>query len=175
MADFRNIRSCFGLTPIDVAKAVESRTETKTLLDHLASIARPNQGASKMLLIFARMATSACDWLDGDLRLEIVGDGEVSVFEVLTELGGGLRERALPSFVVKVPLKEFAVAVERVPGMMEPLQVRTKSDRRIVFATAFDERGRTMPPPPVEIADEHLIAPVVTSTPPTGFHPKEGG
>jgi hypothetical protein len=157
MDDLRRIKSCFGLTPLHVSRAVDSGSaETKALLEHLASIARPNQGAPKLLLVFARMATSACEWLDGDLRVELVGDGDVTVFELLTELGGGLRERALPSFVVKVPLQEFVHAVERVPKMLEPLHVRVKSDRRIVLATAFDEKGRSLPPPAVEIADEHL-------------------
>jgi hypothetical protein len=157
MADFERIRTCFGLTPLDVSRAIESRDQTKRLLDHMAKIAKPNQGAAKILLVFARMATAACEWLDGDLRVEIVGDGEVSVFEILTELGGGLRERALPSFAIKVPLAEFVKAVERLPKMLEPLHVRSQTDRRIVFATAFDERGRTVPPPPVTIAEEHLI------------------
>jgi len=159
MPDLTLLKRCFELTDRQVAAAVESRDSTKKLLDHMAAIAKPNQGAPKVLLIFARMATSACDWLDGDLRIEIAGDGDVSVVEVMTELGGGLRERALPSFAVSVPLKEFVRAIERVPKMITPLRVRMKTEKRVVLVSTLDARGRTLPPPPVEIAEEHLIEP----------------
>jgi hypothetical protein len=152
-----SIKRCFELTDAHVAAAVESRETTKVLLEYLASIAKPNQGAPKMLLIFARMATNACEWLDGDLRVEIKGDGDVSVMEIMTELGGGLRERALPSLALHVPLVEFARAVERVPKMVEPLMIKTKNDKRIVLASVFDSRGRTVPPPPVRIDAQHLV------------------
>ncbi len=154
--DLSRIKRCFELTDGDVAAAVQTSAGAKALIDHMASIAKPNQGAPKILLLFARMTTTACDWLDGYLRVEIVGDKDVTVIELLTELGGGLRERALPSFSMKVPVSEFVRAVERVPKMVEPLAVKTKSDKRLVLVAVADPRGRTVPPPPVEIAEEHL-------------------
>src|ERR1700722_2069736 len=104
MLPYDDLNRCFELTDRMVAEAVPSKKETKALLDRLATIAKPNEGAPKILLVFARMATTSCEWLDGDLRVELVGDGDVAVIEVMTELGGGLRERALPSFVVNVPV-----------------------------------------------------------------------
>jgi hypothetical protein len=56
-----------------------------------------------------------------------------------------------------VPLVEFARAVERVPKMVEPLMIKTKNDKRIVLASVFDSRGRTVPPPPVRIDAQHLV------------------
>jgi hypothetical protein len=43
-----------------------------------------------MLLVFARMATTACIWLDGDLRVELRRDRETVWIDVLTELGAGM-------------------------------------------------------------------------------------
>jgi hypothetical protein len=157
MGSFDHIERCFALGDEDVASAVVSRDATKALLDHLAFIAKPNEGAPKILLVFAMMATTACDWLDGELRVEIIGDGEISVVELMTELGGGLRERALPSFAVGVPLSEFVRAVERVPRMVQPLLVKAKSERRLVLVSKVERAGRSLPPATVAIAEEHLI------------------
>jgi hypothetical protein len=157
MGSFDHIQRCISLTDADLATAAASRNEAKALLDHMAKVAKPNEGSPKILLIFSRMATTACDWLDGELRVELVGDGEICVIEVMTELGGGLRERALPSFTVGVPLGEFVRAVERVPRMIEPLLVKTKTERRLVLVSRAERTGRSLPPAPVVIADEHLI------------------
>jgi hypothetical protein len=157
MGAFDHIARCISLGNEDVHDAVASRAGTKALLDHMAFIAKPNEGGPKILLIFARMATSACDWLDGELRVEIVGDGEISVIELMTELGGGLRERALPSFAVGVPLSEFVRAVERVPRMIQPLIVKAKTERRLVLVSNVERAGRSLPPSAVAIAEEHLI------------------
>lgn len=159
MASYEHIQRCISMTDADVEEAVASRGAAKALLKHMADVAKPNQGAPKILLIFARMATTACDWLDGELRVEVVGDGDVCVVESLTELGGGLRERALPSFAVAVPLSEFVRAVDRVPRMIEPLYVKTKTDRRLVLVSTAERAARSVPPLPVEIAEEHLIEP----------------
>src|ERR1700722_19383541 len=100
MAGFEHITRCISVTDNDLEEAVRSRVSAKALLEHMAKIAKPNDGAPKILLVLARMASTACDWLDGELRVELVGDGELCVVESMTELGGGLRERALPSFPV---------------------------------------------------------------------------
>jgi len=157
MAAFDHLTHGFSIGDEDVAKAVETRDGAKAFFERVAKIAKPNEGAPKLLLLCARMATTACDWLDGELRVEIVGDGEVCVFELMTELGGGLRERALPSFTVGVPLSEFVRAVERVPRMIEPLLVKAKTERRLVFVSRPERAGRSLPPAPVAIADEHII------------------
>jgi hypothetical protein len=157
MAAFEHITRCISVTDKDVEEAVVSRATAQALFDHLAKVAKPNEGAPKILLLFARMATTACDWLDGELRVELVGDGELSVFESMTELGGGLRERALPSFAVHVPLSEFVRAVERVPRMIEPLYVKSKTDRRLILVSSEERAARSLPPVPVAIAEEHLI------------------
>src|SRR4051794_40537055 len=104
MADFTHLKRCLDLSEAEIARAVTSRAETRDLLDHLSKIARPSSGSPKLLLILARLATTTCDWLDGDLRIEIMGDEQVSVIEIMTELGAGRRERVFPSFAMQVPL-----------------------------------------------------------------------
>jgi hypothetical protein len=151
-----HIKRCLDIAEKDIVTAVETREACKLLLDHVSKIAAPNQGAPKLLLVLARMATTACDWVDGELRIEMVGDGEVTVVELMSELGGGMRERVLPSFSLNVPLAEFTRAVERVPHMIEPLTTKVASPRRVVFTASQDVRKSTIPPPPVEIGKGSL-------------------
>ncbi len=166
MSDFSRIKRGIDLTEPDVASAIESRESTKALLMHFGTIARPNEGVAKVLLVFARMATQACDWLDGDLRVELVGDGDVSIIEILSELGAGIREREFPPIVLNVPLAEFTRAVERVPHLIEPLMIQNKSAKRVVLSATFEVRRSSLPPPPIEIAMDNLFSggdPLLTS------------
>jgi hypothetical protein len=157
--DFAHIKRCIDLTAADVGLAVESRDATLALLAHLARVAAPGTGVAKSLLVFARMATTACEWLDGDLRIEIVGDAEVSAVEVLEELGMGMRERVFPPFAFVAPLEEFSRAVERVPHMIEPLVVHAKTARRMVLGATAELRRSSLPPKPVTIAEESFFVP----------------
>jgi hypothetical protein len=103
------------------------------------------------------MATTACDWVDGDLHIELAGDDESTVVEVLAELGGGLRERIFPTTSFRAPLTEFARAIERVPHMVAPLSIQARSSRRISLAASATVRRTSIPPPPIEIAAESLF------------------
>ncbi len=158
MGNFTHLKRCLELRERDIVTAVEQRALCRELLEHLASISKPNNGAPKVLLVFARMATTACDWIDGELRIEIMGDGDVSVVEMMSELGGGLRERVMPSFGMNVPLTEFTRAVERVPHMIAPLTTKAKSARRVIFTATEETRRTSMPPPMVEIGEDSLFS-----------------
>jgi hypothetical protein len=154
---FAHLARCLDLRDQDVADAVVTRGAAKSLLAHLATISAPNTGVAKVLLLFARMATTACDWLDGDLYIELVGDDELTVIEALTELGGGLRERVFAPTSFGVPLVEFARAIERVPHLIAPLAIRANGARRISLSASAAVRLTSMPPPPIEIAPESLF------------------
>jgi hypothetical protein len=156
VAGFAHIKRCLELADRDIAFAMEDRLVAKALLERLASVSRPGDGGPKLLLVFARMASQACDWIDGELRIEILSDAQVSVVEVLTDMGAGMRERVFPSFRMNVPLEEFARAVERVPHMIEPLTISLKTSRRVVLSASEDVRRSTSPPPMVEIDRESL-------------------
>jgi hypothetical protein len=155
---FAHIKRCLELSDRDVASAVADRRMAKALLDQLAKVSRPGDGAPKLLLVFAKMASSEVDWIDGALRVEMVGDGDVTVVEVLSELGFGMRERVFASFKMGVPLEEFARAVERVPHMIAPLAISTSANRRLVLSAAGDEETEeeASSAAPVSIDDDSL-------------------
>jgi hypothetical protein len=155
--DFAHLVRCLDVREKDLADAVVSRERTIALLLHLAACSAPNTGVAKVLLVFARMATTACAWIDGDLLVELVGDEEITVVEALTELGGGLRERLFAPASFRAPLAEFARAIDRVPHLVAPLVIRNATGRRISLSASALVRRTTVPPPPVEIAADSLF------------------
>lgn len=157
MEEFAHLVRCLDVRETDVADAVASRDRTRALLLHLADCSAPNTGVAKVLLVFARMATTACDWIDGDLLVELVGHAEVTVVEAHTELGGGLRERLFAPASFRAPLVEFSRAIERVPHLVAPLAIRSASARRISLSASALVRRTTVPPPPVQIAPDSLF------------------
>jgi hypothetical protein len=156
LAHLAHLARCVDLREADVAEAVSSRAATRDLVALLASKSAPNTGVAKVLLVFARMATTACDWIDGDLHIELVGDEENTVIEALTELGGGMRERLFPPTSFRAPVVEFLRAIERVPHLVAPLVIQEKTARRISLAGTATLRRTSSPPPPIEIAVESL-------------------
>jgi hypothetical protein len=163
--ELAQIVRCLDLQERDIVAAVVSRERTRALLAHLAAISAPDTGVAKVLLVLARLATTACDWIEGDLFLELVAAGRATRVEVVTELGGGLRERVLPSMVFQAPLGEFARAVARVSHMIAPLRVRARSEQRIILG-ASEAARRTSLPPPIEIsADSLFLYPPLPSVP----------
>jgi hypothetical protein len=159
MSVYAHIKRCLELSDRDIASAIVDRRLTKALLDQLAKVSRPADGAPKLLIVFAKMAAQAVEWVDGALRVEMVGDGNVTVVELLCELGLGMHERVVPAFKMNVPLEEFTRAVERVPRMIEPLALASSSERRLVLtatSTAGEEQPLNEPRPSVPIADDSL-------------------
>jgi hypothetical protein len=169
MGDFDHIARCLDLQEQDVASAMTTREEARALLGHLGAIAAPNTGAAKVLLVCARMATTACDWTDGDLCIDLVGDEDACVLEVCTELGGGLRERIFPPVAFRAPLAEFARAIDRVPHLIAPLAVRSTTSRRIALSANEVVRRTTAPPPPIAISGESLFGRVPAPALPRGL------
>jgi hypothetical protein len=155
MTDFGSLTRCAEISDDVVAQAVRSHDAMKALLARAAEIARPMEGAARVLVALARMATTACTWLEGDLVVEIVGDDEVSVVEVTSELGGGLRERVFPTFTLHVSVDEFVRAVRLVPRMILPLKM-TESGGRLRFSATEAVRHSTRPPPAIEVEEDFL-------------------
>lgn len=162
------IVSGLSLRDEHIEEAIESRSGTKALLQRLAEVSAPGTGIAKVLLVYARMATTACDWIDGDLCVELVEEsGEpqdgasdpVTSIQTFTELGGGLRERLFPPMTFRVPLGEFARSIARVPHMIAPLAVQSTAARRIRLSATELVRRTTVPPPLIGIASESLFVP----------------
>jgi hypothetical protein len=155
--ELAHIVRCLDLQERDIVAALVTRERTRATLAHLAAVSAPDTGVAKVLLVLARLATTACDWIDGDLFVELVAAGDATRVEVVTELGGGLRERVFPSMVFQAPLAEFARAVARVSHMIAPLRVRTRSVQRITLGASEVARRTSLPPPPIEIAADSLF------------------
>jgi hypothetical protein len=170
---FVHIVRCIDLQEHDVSGALGARERTAALLEHLAAISAPDTGAAKALIVFARMATTACDWIDGDLCIDLVGEAASTTIEAVTQLGGGLRERLLPPTRMRVPIGEFARAIDRVPHMVAPLVVRARSAHRVSLSATDHVRRTTGPPPPIEIATASLFvrAPSVVALDPEAIEP----
>jgi hypothetical protein len=152
-----NLSRCIDLKHAHVEAAMTSREACGALLAHLTYIARPASGAPMMLLVFARMATTACQWVDGDLRVRLRADRDATWVEVLSELAGGLAERVFPVIVVDVPFQEFAGAVARVPKMIAPLTVSASSEDAMTLTASAEVRRTTAPPPMPEIGEASLF------------------
>ena len=96
------------------------------------------------------MATAECDWLDGDLLVELASAGDATRVEVVTDLGGGLRERVFAPLVFQAPLVEFGRAVARVSHMIAPLRIRAKTAQSLILGASqtVHVRKTSMPPRP---------------------------
>ena len=147
MTKFAHIERCVDLSEADIEAATGDRASLRALLQRMAEVARPAEGAAKVLLVFARMASTACDWLDGDLSVELVGDATTTIVDLLTDLGGGLRERVVPSAVLAVPLKELTSAVDRMPHVILPLSILSRTERRVVLGATAAVRRSSLPAP----------------------------
>jgi hypothetical protein len=156
--DFAAITRCFELTEDAIADAAESRDGTRALLEHMARVSSPDSGAAKVLLLLARLATTAAsEWMDGDLYVEIIGDGQITAIELTSDLGGGMRERLFQPVRFKAPLDEFTRAIDRVPHMLNPLAVSMKSSARVTLSVMEAVRRSTKPPPWIKIADDSVF------------------
>lgn len=101
----------------------------RELLEHLARIAKPDEGAAKILVAISRIATTSCEWLDGWLHVEvddIVGATEI---EVCSDLGGELRELIFPRLLLAVEQSELVEAVKTAPRLVTPLKYRVRGAR----------------------------------------------
>jgi hypothetical protein len=154
---FEHIARCLDLQEQDIADAAPARDATRALLSRLAEVSAPNTGAAKALLVFARMATNACDWIDGDLAIELAADGDRTRIDASTELGGGLRERLFPPVTLHAPIEEFARAIDRVPRMIAPLGIRARTASAISLSVSAAVRRTSAPPAAIEIATDSLF------------------
>jgi hypothetical protein len=108
------------------------------------------------------MAKLGCYWLEGTLRVELMGDADTTTLEVMTD-SAGLRERVFAPVALSVGLQEFAKAVTRLPHMIDPLELVASTKRRMVFVAEIDEQESEETP---AIARESLYDSMTPSQPP---------
>ena len=144
------------LRDVHITQAVSSPEAMDALLARFATIAAPGKGGPIILAALARLGTTACPWLDGELRVEISSAATKSKISASTTLGGGFREKLFPDKLLDVPLEEFSRAIKRTPRLIEPLDVK-ESGTRIVLSIAQEVRRTSLPPPMIQIDPESLM------------------
>jgi hypothetical protein len=159
VTDYAHIKRCFDVTNDDIVAATESRETTLDLLLHLAAVSQPDTGAPKVVLVFAMMATAACEWLDGALRVDLKAAASKTQIDVTSELGGGLLERVFPTLRFDVEIGELSRTIGRAEKRIAPLRVLSSTGTHIVLGATEAERRSTMPPQGVRIADDHIFHP----------------
>lgn len=151
------LSSCSDLSDEGYEAAVARRPHFLDLMHQLAEVAEPGQECVRVLHLLARVSEAL--WLDGDLRVEMMADDARTTFELLTELGGGLRERVCAPVTMRIPLGELVAAADREPWALEPLSVRSRSARRLVLLAGATTTKSTLPPPRVKVKGGSSIPP----------------
>jgi len=155
---FLQLTRCLDLTEEHITEAIASRETTLLLLDHLASVARPEDGAPKVLRIFVRLNEGDAPWVDGDLHVELISFREVTAIDLSVDLGVGISERLFPTFEFNVPLNEFEVSIEKYRWLIGPF-VMTHEVGKVTLATPNEARRSVAPAPRVGVSRSSLTPP----------------
>jgi hypothetical protein len=155
--DYASLKKCTELRDVHITEAVTSSETMEALLARFVEIAGPGTGAPIILAAFARLGTTACDWIDGELRVEISGDATKTKISASSSIGAGFREKLFADTILRVPLEEFSRGIARAPRLIDPLRVR-ETGTRIVLTATEEVRLTSLPPPMVQIDAASLIA-----------------
>lgn len=101
-------------------EAARSSVSMRALLTWASKIARPGEGAPKVLMAIARLGRA--DWVEGTPYVEIRGDDDFTTLSVFADHGLGIRERVVPLVRLGVPIDEFARAVRLAPQLVAPFK-----------------------------------------------------
>lgn len=155
--DYATLQKCTELRDAHIVHAVSSSDAMESLLARFAELAAPGKGAPIILAALARLGTTACDWIDGELRIELSGDSHQTRIAVSTSIGAGFREKLFADTVLKVPLAEFSRGIQRAPRLIQPLLVN-EAGNRIVLTASQEVRKTSLPPPMIEIDPASFMA-----------------
>ncbi len=133
------------MTPAQVRRGLESSTSMGALLRHMANVARAGEGAPKILVPIARMASNECDWIEGGLTAEITPAAGETVILVAVELGLGMRELLFPRLQLDVPFDEFVRVLESSPQLVFPMKCK-RTKKSLVLECAESVMGTLAPP-----------------------------
>ena len=148
--DYATLKQCTELRDAHIVHAVSSSEAMEALLARFTEIAAPGKGAPIILAALARLGTTACDWIDGELRIEVSGDQEKTKIAVSTSIGAGFREKLFADTTLRVSFDEFVRGVARAPKLIEPLTVK-QTAKLIVLSATQEVRRTSLPPPMVQI------------------------
>ncbi len=129
----RPLKRCFDLTDEDIADALVSREATSELLAELVRVARPDDGAPKILIVFARAARAKCPWLGGPLLVQLAPIEHNTEIRVAADKGGGVLVGVFQKILVPVPFAEFERGLRVAQRVVDPLRVYPQ-DGKLVLA-----------------------------------------
>ncbi len=167
MGDFAALSSCSELTSELARQAAQSSTSMRELLARFAEIAKPSEGAPKIIVALARLCEAS--WYDGRLRAEISGDDDGTTIEVLAELGVGIVERLLPVTYLGVPFDEFVRAIDLAPELMLPLRATDYEGKLVLTPLLTPEEIAAAAMPELELDDRSLGDGERKTAPPPGM------
>lgn len=161
---FEALASCGELTAEHAEEAARSSTSLRALLAWASEIARPGEGAPKVLMVIARLA--GADWFEGAPYVEIRGDDSVTTLSIFADHGMGIRERVVPLARLHVGFDEFVRAVRLAPKLVAPFHATQREDALllsvpdttleeapetiVIDEQSLTENERTTAPPPKE-------------------------
>lgn len=161
---FEQLESCSDISIDDADRDVRSLDDLRAFLSRCAEIARNGEGCARLLGVVARLARGDVSWIEGDVRAELVAEGdERTTLALYTELGFGLRERLVPATSLPVAFEEIARAVALAPALVTPLQARVEATRLVLAREASEPSAA---PPAFEVAAAR--ASDAPTTPPEG-------
>jgi hypothetical protein len=152
--DLATLESCSDLTSELAAQAASSSDGFRTLLKRVAEIARPGQGAPKLLIAVAHLVGQ--DWIEGELRVELSGDERSTTIIVICEFGEGIRERLVPATRLQVPIDEFERALELSPKLILPLKFTDELDKLVLTPLVSADTKRSGRPPELDLDEVDL-------------------
>lgn len=156
------IARCRDLNLKDVRSLVErqERAAVRELLERLADISKPNDGAGLALLVLTAVARYAT-WLPDKLHILLEDREGITLLDVLAG-SGGLMERIWPRkiFVFQAPIGEFAAIAEQLERRKENPFTFTQETRAghptLTAIMNVPPREPSMPPLPDRKAERTM-------------------
>ncbi|HEY8076831.1 MAG TPA: hypothetical protein VIF62_22045 [Labilithrix sp.] len=154
MGEITSLSSCSQLSGELARDAAQSHASMRDLLARFAEIAKPGEGAPKIIVALARLCEQS--WYDGRLRVEISGDDARTTIEILAELGVGIVERLLPLTRLEVAFDEFVRAIDLAPELMLPLRATDYENKLVLTPLLTPEESAAAALPEIELDDRSL-------------------
>ncbi len=126
-SSFGHLARASELSPEDLDRAVVSQESATALLARLSVISAPRSGAAGILAFFPHLALA--EWLDAPLAVDLLADGEETRVRVMIEIAAGLRERVLPTVMLRAPIEELTSALEKFPALVAHMRLEVVSPR----------------------------------------------
>ena len=155
------LASCAELTTEHAERAARSSASLRALLTWASEIARPGEGAPKVLMAIARLV--GAEWIDGTLFVEIRGNETTTTISIFADHGMGIRERVVPLARLPVGFDEFVRAVRLAPQLVAPFRATEKNGALLLSPP---DAAPEEPMEPIVIAQQSLHQNERTTAPP---------